>query len=48
MLGFNENGIGMTGYGKFASKIPQSTKDKITQLIADIKAGKIHDLPKAD
>ena len=30
------------------AKIRQTTKDKIAHFIADIKAGKIHDLPKSD
>jgi basic membrane protein A len=46
VLGFNENGIGLTGYGRFDPKISAETKSKISHLIADIKAGKVKDLPK--
>ena len=46
LLGFNENGLGLASYGKFDSKISAADKAKITQLIADIKAGKVADLPK--
>ena len=46
LLGFNENGLGLAPYGKFEDKISAADKAKITQLIADIKAGKVTDLPK--
>ena len=46
LLGFNENGLGLAGYGKFANKISDADKARIRQLIADIKAGKVKDLPK--
>ena len=45
LLGLNENGIGLAGYGKFDGAISAENKAKIQQLIADIKAGKIADLP---
>ncbi|MCW5770672.1 MAG: BMP family protein [Rhodospirillaceae bacterium] len=46
LLGFNENGLGLAPYGKFDDKISAANKAKIQQLIADIKAGKVADLPK--
>ena len=46
LLGFNENGLGLAGYGKFESRISAADKATIRQLIADIKAGKVKDLPK--
>ena len=46
LLGFNENGLGLAGYGKFDAKIASADKAKISKLIADIKAGKVKDLPK--
>lgn len=46
LLGFNENGIDLAPFRKFDDKISAADKAKITQLIADIKAGKVADLPK--
>ncbi len=46
LLGFNENGLGLAPYRNFADKIPAADQQKITDLIADIKAGKVADLPK--
>jgi basic membrane protein A and related proteins len=46
VLGFNENGIGFTGYGKFDDKISAENKAKIAKLIEDVRAGKVDDLPK--
>ncbi len=46
LLGFNENGLGLAGYGKFENRISAADKATIRQLIADIKAGKVKDLPK--
>ncbi len=45
LLGFNENGIGLAGFGKFDGQISPENKAKIQQLIADIRAGKVTDLP---
>jgi basic membrane protein A len=45
LLGFNENGLGLAPYRNFADKIPAADQQKITDLIADIKAGKVADLP---
>ena len=45
LLGFNEDGIGLAPYRNFESKISAENKAKIQQLIADIKAGKVTDLP---
>jgi basic membrane protein A len=45
-LGFNENAIGLAGFGKFDSQISAENKARIQALIADIKAGKVADLPK--
>ncbi len=45
VLGFNENGLGLAPFRKFESKLSAADKAKIRQLIADIKAGKIKDLP---
>ncbi len=45
LLGFNENGLGLAPYRNFADKIPAADQQKITDLIADIKAGKVTDLP---
>lgn len=46
LLGFNENGIDLAPFRKFDDKISAENKAKIQQLIADIKAGKVADLPK--
>ena len=46
LLGFNENGLGLAPYHKFEDRISAADKEKILQLIADIRAGKIKDLPK--
>jgi len=46
LLGFNENGIDLAPYRAFDGKISAADKAKIAQLIADIKAGKVADLPK--
>lgn len=46
LLGFNDNGVGLAGFGKFENQISAENKAKIRQLIADIKAGKVADLPK--
>jgi basic membrane protein A len=45
LLGFNENGIGLAGFGKFDGQISAENKKKIADLIAAIKAGKVSDLP---
>jgi basic membrane protein A len=45
LLGLNENGIGLSGFGKFDSQISAENKAKVQTLIADIKAGKVADLP---
>lgn len=45
LLGFTENGLGLAPYRNFADKIPAADQQKITDLIADIKAGKVTDLP---
>jgi len=46
VLGFNENGIGLAGYGKFDDKISAADKAKIQAIVDEIKAGKTPDLPK--
>ena len=46
LLGFAEDGLGLAGYGTFASKISDADQKKIAQLVEDIKAGKVKDLPK--
>jgi basic membrane protein A len=46
LLGFNENGLALAPYRKFDSKISAADKAKIAQLVDDIKAGKVKDLPK--
>jgi basic membrane protein A len=46
LLGFNENGVDLAPYRNFDSKLSAEDKAKIAQLIADIKAGKVTDLPK--
>jgi len=46
VLGFNENGIGLSGYGKFDDKISAADKAKVQAIIDEIKAGKTADLPK--
>ncbi len=46
VLGFNENGVGLSPFRKFEDRLSAADKAKIQQLIADIKAGKIKDLPK--
>ncbi len=45
-LGFKENGIAWSGYGKFEDKIPAAGKAKVQAIIDEIKAGKTTDLPK--
>jgi basic membrane protein A and related proteins len=46
VLGFNENGIGLSGYGNFDNKISTADKAKIQAIVDEIKAGKTADLPK--
>jgi basic membrane protein A and related proteins len=46
VLGFNDNGIGLAGYGKFDSKISAADKAKVQAIVDEIKAGKTTDLPK--
>lgn len=46
VLGFNENGIGLAGYGKFEDKISAADKAKVAAIVEEIKAGKTPDLPK--
>jgi basic membrane protein A and related proteins len=46
VLGFNENGIGMAGYGKFDDKISAADKAKVQAILDEVKAGKTPDLPK--
>jgi basic membrane protein A len=46
LLGFNENGIDLAPFRAFDAKISAADKAKIAQLVADIKAGKVADLPK--
>jgi basic membrane protein A len=46
LLGFNENGIDLAPYRNFESKLSDADKAKIKQLVDDIKAGKVADLPK--
>ena len=38
--------FGLAPYHGFDDKIPAADKEKIRALIADIKAGKVKDLPK--
>jgi basic membrane protein A len=45
LLGLNENAIGLAGYGNFEGKISAADKKRISDLVADIKAGKVADLP---
>jgi basic membrane protein A len=45
LLGLNENGIGLSGFGKFDSAISAENKAKVQTLVADIAAGKVSDLP---
>jgi basic membrane protein A len=45
LLGLNENGIGLAGYGKFDTAISPENKAKVQALVDDIKGGKISDLP---
>jgi basic membrane protein A and related proteins len=45
LLGLNEQGIGLAGFGKFDAKISAADKKRIADLIADIRAGKVADLP---
>jgi basic membrane protein A len=46
LLGLNEGGIGLAPYGNFEAKLTAEDKARISQLIEDIRAGKIADLPK--
>jgi basic membrane protein A len=46
VLGFNENGIGLAGYGKFDDKISAADKAKVQAIVDEIRAGKTADLPK--
>ena len=45
LLGFKEDGLALAPYRNFEGKISAENKAKITQLIEDIKAGKVADLP---
>jgi basic membrane protein A len=45
LLGLNENGIGLAGYGNFDKVISQENKARVQALLDDIKAGKVTDLP---
>lgn len=45
LLGFSEDGVGLAPFRDFASRISDSDQKRIQELIADIKAGKITDLP---
>lgn len=45
LLGLNQNGIGLAPYGTFDSKISPENKAKIQQIVDDIRAGKVADLP---
>lgn len=46
LLGFKEDGLGLAPFYKFEDKLSAENKAKIRQLVEDIKAGKIDDLPK--
>ncbi len=46
LLGFQENGVALAPFRNFDGKISAENKAKVTQLIEDIKAGKVADLPK--
>jgi basic membrane protein A len=46
LLGLNDNGLGLAPYHKFEDKISSADKEKIRNLVEDIKAGRIADLPK--
>jgi hypothetical protein len=46
LLGFKEDGVAIAPYRNFESKISDANKAKIKQLVEDIKAGKVDDLPK--
>jgi basic membrane protein A len=46
LFGFREGVLGLAPYHGFDAKIPDDDKAKISALIADIKAGKVKDLPK--
>jgi len=45
LLGFQDGAVGLAPFRKFDDKISAADKRKIAQLIEDIKAGKIRDLP---
>jgi len=45
LLGLNENGIGLAPFRAFDGKISPENKARIEQIIADIRAGKVADLP---
>jgi basic membrane protein A len=46
LLGFNENGVGLAGFGKFDSAFSAADKKRVQDLIGEIKAGKVIDLPQ--
>ena len=46
LLGFNENGIGLAGYGRFEGEFTADQKKRVQDLVAEIRAGKVADLPK--
>lgn len=46
LLGFNENGIGLAGYGKFDGEMTAEQKKRVQDLIGDIRGNKVTDLPK--
>ena len=48
VLGFNENGIGLAGYGKFENKISSADKTKIQAIVDEIKAGKTQEAIKEE
>jgi basic membrane protein A len=45
LLGLNEGGIGLAPYGNFDARISAEDKAKIAQLVKDIEAGEVDDLP---
>ena len=46
LLGFGDGGLRLAGYGKFDAKIGEAQKKRIIQLIANIKDGRVADMPK--
>ena len=41
VLGINEDAVGIAPYHEHEAMLPQAVKDKVAQVVKDMKAGKI-------